>query len=190
MLKGVPKPFDLSETVTKSNKIHTAFLIFGWGMIGDVDVLSETMRYLGELRLYVAAAYFIIRRKSYHGVLRMKLANGTKGKINDTKGLLAKVQAGQYVNNTYGAINNDSMNANKLFDGEGEGENTESAKVSSNEGEWLTIEEDFLFIWVQQAAWAASTIQASPTSRLDDGVYTIAVANAMSRAEMLQVSYQ
>ena len=38
-----------------------------------MDILSETMRYLGETRLHVAAVYFMVRRRYYDGRLRMKL---------------------------------------------------------------------------------------------------------------------
>ena len=60
---------------TKDGKSHISFLSLAWGLVSDVDILSESMRYLGESRLYVAAVYFMIRRRYYNGRLRMKLVS-------------------------------------------------------------------------------------------------------------------
>lgn len=61
---------------TKDGKSHISFLSLAWGLVSDVDILSETMRYLGESRLYIAAVYFMIRRRYYDGRLRMRLVEG------------------------------------------------------------------------------------------------------------------
>lgn len=64
------------QYTTKDGKSHISFLSLAWGLVSDVDILSETMRYLGETRLYIAAVYFMIRRRYYDGRLRMKLVSG------------------------------------------------------------------------------------------------------------------
>ena len=51
-IKGEPAALDLSQYETASGVTHTSFLSLGWGLISDVDIMSESMRYLGEARLY------------------------------------------------------------------------------------------------------------------------------------------
>ena len=53
---------------TPARKYHS-FLSFGWGLISNIDILSESMRIFGESRLYVAAVYFIAAKRMYSGKL-------------------------------------------------------------------------------------------------------------------------
>lgn len=71
-IKGVPSPLDMS-TVTTPHENHRAFLILGWGLISDIDILSENMRWLGEFRYDIAAVSRIIQKKYYAGKLSMLL---------------------------------------------------------------------------------------------------------------------
>lgn len=74
ILKGSPSPIDMSLVSTATGKSYYAFLILGWGLIGDIDILSETMRWMGEPRLYVAAVYFLLKNRHYTGKLSMLVA--------------------------------------------------------------------------------------------------------------------
>ena len=67
-LKGEPRVFDLSFVQTTNKRYHS-FLLLGWGLVADIDILSESMRWMGELRLYAAAVYFILGRRLYAGRL-------------------------------------------------------------------------------------------------------------------------
>lgn len=52
---------------------------------------------------------------------------------------------------------------------------------------WEVIEEDFTMIWLLQTSHASSTIHSSPTSRLDDGVFTILYTTNCSTFDLLQL---
>ena len=68
VLRGEPAPLDLAYVQTQSQH-HYSFLLLGWGLISDIDILSETMRCLGEPRMYIAAVYFIMLKRRYRGRL-------------------------------------------------------------------------------------------------------------------------
>merc|ERR1719223_25304 len=53
-IKGQARRIDLSAVSTRDGRRHYAFLILGWGLISDIDIKSETLRCLGELRMTVA----------------------------------------------------------------------------------------------------------------------------------------
>ena len=69
-VKGTSAPMDLSLVETTSHTFRS-FLLLGWGLISDIDLLSESMRFLGEFRLYLAGAYFIMMRRLYKGRLSL-----------------------------------------------------------------------------------------------------------------------
>lgn len=78
-IKGIPYHFDLADVETKKHKCKS-FLILGWGLISDIDILSESMRFLGESRLYLAAVYFIAKRRLYRG--RISIYTGDSSNLN------------------------------------------------------------------------------------------------------------
>lgn len=65
-VRGIPQPFDLAFVQTSNKKYHS-FLLNIWGLLSDVDILSEGLRWMGEARLYFAAVYFILSRRVYSG---------------------------------------------------------------------------------------------------------------------------
>ena len=67
-IKGMCESMDLIEVQSdkKSERMYS-FLLLGFGLVADVDILSETMRYLGEMRLHIAAVYYILRKRLYKG---------------------------------------------------------------------------------------------------------------------------
>lgn len=82
-LKGTNEVMDLSLVETRS-QTYRSFLLLGWGLISDIDLLSESLRCLGEMRLYLAAAYFIIRKRYYRGRLSM-FTGGSDGLKSDQR---------------------------------------------------------------------------------------------------------
>ena len=149
-LRGHPQSLDLARVTTVDGKEHISFLSLAWGLISDVDILSETMRYLGETRLYIAAVYFMIRRRFYAGRLRMKLIESDE----------APDSVGNNSNGSAGTVDEDG---------------------------WTTIESPFLLFWAVQTSHTAITIHSGPGVKLDDGIFTIAVCQEMSRFHMIEL---
>lgn len=90
VIKGKSYPMDLSQVITeKDGKTHYAFLMLSWGIISDIDIHSERLRFLGDLRLTLYGIYFAFARRIYHGKLKMKLV--TTPTITDPKILKSKV---------------------------------------------------------------------------------------------------
>lgn len=142
-IRGRRQALDLSRITTSDGNSHISFLFLAWGLIADVDILSESMRYLGETRLYIAAVYFMLRRRYYSGRLRMKLLPE------------APVP--------------DCMNMTEGPDG------------------FTTIESPFLMIWAMQTSHSGITIHSGPGVRPDDGVFTVAVVQTMTRLQMVDL---
>ena len=159
-IKGSLAPLDMSLVTTKSLQTHYSFLILGWGLISDIDILSETMRYLGELRLYVAAVYYMIKKKKYNGKLSMMLANDNNKQFSeaDLPGLYSPLPIADEEN-------------------------------SIKPNNWITIEGSFVMIWVVQTSHAAISMYSGPGVTLADGMFTIYVVQDMTRSDMLSLLF-
>jgi YegS/Rv2252/BmrU family lipid kinase len=62
ILAGATKPVDLAQ-VTMGAKTLYAFNIIGWGMVTDILIQSERLRWLGENRYTVASAIEVFKGK-------------------------------------------------------------------------------------------------------------------------------
>ena len=60
---------DLSKYETSKATAYTGFLTFTWAMIADLDIDSEVIRCLGNMRLDVWAVLCVARGRSYRGRL-------------------------------------------------------------------------------------------------------------------------
>jgi len=76
-IKGQPRPVDLSCVRLSNGARMMSFLSLSTGLVSDIDILSESMRWMGEMRLYVAAVYYMLRKRLYSGKLYLKLSEST-----------------------------------------------------------------------------------------------------------------
>lgn len=167
-LKGTPVPFDLSYVETANYK-HYAFLILGWGLISDVDILSESMRWMGEPRMTVAAVYFVLARRLYPG--RLSMFTGVNSSSQSSMPRLCSID--EILGRTTTADENSIL---------------PPLGVPINGGEgWTVIEGDFVLVWVLQTSHCSVSVHSGPGITLDDGMFTIIVARDLSRFEMMQL---
>jgi len=78
IIKGYSKKIDLAEIIME-HKIVYAFNIIGWGMITDINLRADGVRWMGENRYTYAALMEIMSHKQRHA----KLSFGDK--IHDEK---------------------------------------------------------------------------------------------------------
>lgn len=63
-------PADLSLVETADGQRHISFLSLSFGLIADVDLESEVIRWAGSLRMDLFSLYAIFRRRTYRARLR------------------------------------------------------------------------------------------------------------------------
>jgi sphingosine kinase len=68
---------DTSKYVT-TNQAHTSFLTYSWGLVADVDMESECIRWMGTARLDLWAVYRILFLRTYRGKLSYTTAPATQ----------------------------------------------------------------------------------------------------------------
>lgn len=67
VLKGKIFPADLSLIETQSGERHVSFLSFSWGLVADIDIGSEVVRWAGAFRMDLFGVYCILRKRRYQG---------------------------------------------------------------------------------------------------------------------------
>ena len=100
-IKGTSSPFDLSEVMTTNDSEKKyAFLSMSWGLISDLDIRSEWMRWIGEIRLHLAAFYFMLAKHAYNGRLLLHLVEGLGGVERATEDVTPLFDDNDFIANT------------------------------------------------------------------------------------------
>eukprot|EP00002_Diphylleia_rotans_P022288 TRINITY_DN4367_c0_g1_i2.p1 TRINITY_DN4367_c0_g1~~TRINITY_DN4367_c0_g1_i2.p1 ORF type:complete len:408 (+),score=56.90 TRINITY_DN4367_c0_g1_i2:51-1274(+) len=68
IVKGKTQPLDVCSIV-QSNRRFFSFLTISWAIASDVDIESEVLRWMGDLRFTLWAVYRMIFLRRYHGKL-------------------------------------------------------------------------------------------------------------------------
>lgn len=69
--KGRASPLDMLK-VTQEFQVNYALLSLSWGLVSDIDLGSDRLRWLGPLRTDLFALYKILRRQLYLGRLALQ----------------------------------------------------------------------------------------------------------------------
>jgi sphingosine kinase len=141
--KGKQKSCDLAVISQNNHKFHS-FLSLSWGLIGDVDIESEKLSFLGSLRFDLYSLLLICLLRTYKGRFSFIPAPNWQlpPQIRD------RVR---------------------------------------REGEWWIMEDEFIFLWAMNTAWAAHDMNVTPYAQIDDGAIDILIMRKpTSRIELLQ----
>ena len=159
-LKGKAAPLDLSLVITTDQQRYHSFLLLGWGLIADIDLKSEGMRWMGETRLYMAAVYFAMRHRRYRG--RLYFYTGTVPHI--------------LTNGTTTAANIPTVTLPPL-----------DQEIDTTTGGWEVLDGAFLLVWVVQTSHCTTNTYSGPGVHIDDGLFTVFVVDDMGTGELLQL---
>lgn len=132
-----------------------SFLSIGWGLLSDIDIDSEWLRRLGEIRFTVYGLLRSLTSSSYRGRLSFKKAKYQAGQDSD----LSDKSRNSFSNSDLSAES--TKNLNQL-----PSETPETQEHDSSE--WVHIEDDFVCLYAVYQAYVSSVTNFSPKSTLTD----------------------
>jgi sphingosine kinase len=180
LIRGKPFPKDLSKIYfyekgkatntsfsSKEDELNRktaySFLMLSYGIVADLDINSEHLHFLGELRFCLYGIFYTLQRRCYSGRLSMKL-------VSDSSSFLPL------------ATSLDKVKDIIVFDS--------SLDNSSNrdQGQWLTIQSDkFSFITVIHTAHLSDSVYFAPGKRFNDNILTVIIAENVTRLQMFEI---
>jgi diacylglycerol kinase family enzyme len=179
MIRGKPFPKDLSKITfyekgkdqessfslkgndNKKRKTAYSFLMLSYGIVADLDINSEHLHFLGELRFYVYGIYYALCGRRYSGRLSMKLVDNSSLYLPPVTSLV-KVKDITVIDTSF---NN-----------------------STDQRKWLTIQSDkFSFIVVIHTAHLSDSVYFGPGKRFNDNILTVIIAENVTRLQMLEI---
>jgi sphingosine kinase len=139
--KGKQQTFDLAAIKQNGNKYYS-FLSLAWGLISDVDIESEKLKFLGALRFDLYALLLVSLLRTYKG--------------------------------RFSFIPHPDCQPTR-------------DRVTTRQGKWHIIEDEFIFVWAMNTAWAAYDMNVTPHAQLNDGAMDVLMMRkGTPRLEILQ----
>ena len=188
---GKPCPVDLVEVSLPRQKVYS-FLSVGWGLISDIDIESEGLRFIGDSRFVLWSIYRSFVPKTYRGRLSYlpvdnKTLTNLKKHGSDTIEIEVKQTGDNNVTNSSAKRHEEPSNDTHNDSGNVGGENDDAcSSPSPNQNDyipplweavpsnWTTIEDDFIMIQSASQSHLSPTVHFAPHSELADGIIWLA----------------
>ena len=136
-----------STTTTTTTKSYISFLTYAYAMIADIDIESEVLRWLGELRNDVWAVWRVLWLRHYPATFHYLPVNST------SRG------AGMVPVSSLPPLSQPLENSTTDQDKDGP--------------EWVTIQGDFYLLWVSHVSHAAMHTHQAPGQSLNQGAFQV-----------------
>lgn len=140
---------DLVKITFKQKPPLWSFLSIGWGLLADIDIDSEWLRCLGELRFTIYGLLKALTSSSYHGRLSFKLDEQISSNKED--GNKKSVPESNTTSSMYDMDTKNEVEENQIAD----------------EG-WVHIEDRFACLYAVHQSHVSSVTNFAPKSTLTD----------------------
>ncbi|PFH54314.1 hypothetical protein AMATHDRAFT_44835 [Amanita thiersii Skay4041] len=172
VIKGSPMHVDVFS-VTQQNKRTISFMSQALGLMADLDLGTENLRWMGDGRFVVGLFRGLMRFKPCPIQLSYKVAETDKAKM---------IQAAKtHRTNLRNCLTPTATAWHDVSEG------LPSLKYVSDEGEdWVTIQEPLLYAYAGKGPFVGRDLMAFPASLPDDGLVDITLFPLTKRADFLQ----
>jgi sphingosine kinase len=168
VLKGQPLKTDLFS-FTQGDRCRISFMSQTIGITADLDIETEQLRWMGDIRFIVGYIRAIIARKLCPIELSMKVVDQDKSRMMDA---LHARRAGELLSPS-------SFRSSLL----GDDKKTDSASSSH---EWTRFKRPILWMYAGQGPFVSRDLMQFPVSLADDGLIDISIQEITSRKALLR----
>lgn len=138
-----------------------SFLSIGWGLLADIDIDSEWLRFLGEFRFTVYGVLRSLTSVSYKGRLSIKLPSNQSNEEEAVKLkeiLRSESESFQTTNDNGHGGSGDGRRSGGMI----------PSYDTDTPGEWIHIEDKFVCLYAVHQPYVNSVTNFSPKSSLTD----------------------
>ncbi|KAG1756719.1 ATP-NAD kinase-like domain-containing protein [Suillus paluster] len=169
VLKGQPLKTDLFS-FTQGDRQRISFMSQTIGIMADIDIETEHLRWMGDTRFILGYLRAIIARKSCPIELSMKVVDQDKSRMMDAL----------YARRGGASPGLSSPSSSLLSD------DKKLDSSSSSDEEWTRFEKPILWMYAGQGPFVSQTLMQFPVSLADDGLIDISIQEITSRRNLLR----
>ncbi|KAF8350667.1 ATP-NAD kinase-like domain-containing protein [Amanita rubescens] len=169
-IKGLPMRVD-TFSLTQNNKRTMSFMSQALGLMADLDLGTEHLRWMGDTRFMVGLLYGILLLKPCPVRLSYKAAETDKFKM------LEALQARR-------AQDQQPATTEARMEG-----GLPPLQYSTEDEDWTTLDEPLLYVYAGKGPYVGRDYMAFPVSLPDDGLIDIVAMPVISRSHMLRAFF-
>ncbi|KIM58901.1 hypothetical protein SCLCIDRAFT_1050178 [Scleroderma citrinum Foug A] len=166
VLKGYPLKIDLFS-FTQGNRKRVSFMSQTVGIIADLDMETEHLRWMGDFRFVVGFLQNVVKRPTCQMEFSIKVAEQDKSKMVDA--LYARRVSASF----------DAPPPTSPLS-----EHTDDTPGSSR-GTWIKYDKPCLWMFAGKGPYVSPSLMQFPVSQPDDGLIDIAIQEIVPRKDML-----
>uniref|UniRef100_A0A7I4FBM7 sphingosine kinase n=1 Tax=Physcomitrium patens TaxID=3218 RepID=A0A7I4FBM7_PHYPA len=171
VIRGQTQPLDVATAKQSNVKFHS-ILMLTWGLVADVDIESERLRWMGALRLDVYTLIRISNLRKYNGQLYYIPAPGYEGTGTPLNEEFARTTL-----MTSGEANSDSSLQ----------KHGDPGSLQKNFSEWREMEGPFILIWLNNVPFVSESVNAAPNAKFADGYLDLIILKDCPRWALLNL---
>lgn len=166
LVRGKTHPLDVCS-IMQGDKRFFGFLSLSWAMVSDVDIESETLRWMGEARFTVWAIYRMIFLRRYRGTLSYIEHTARPG---DSDSVHVDIEAGQAGPNGLPSLEYIGAGAPKAAD-----------------PAWRKVQDTFVSFVACKHQYLNSDMRMCPHAHPSDGAIDVVALKNCSRGSLLSM---
>ncbi|KAH7921740.1 hypothetical protein BV22DRAFT_1176259 [Leucogyrophana mollusca] len=163
VLKGQQMSIDLFS-FTQGTRRHISFMSQTVGLMADLDVGTERLRWMGEFRFVIGYLWGVFTRRTCPVQLSMKVVEDDKSRMVST---LQSRRANSTTIDSFG------------------GDDKHPDGPDGSTDEWVTFDKPILWFYAGQGPYVSRELMQFPVSLPDDGLIDISVQGVMNRRKLL-----
>ncbi|XP_078148932.1 sphingosine kinase 2-like isoform X2 [Carex rostrata] len=153
IIRGHKCSLDVASIV-QGEKMLFSVLLLTWGLVADIDIESEKLRWMGNTRIEIYSLLRIFGLRRYNGKIRFVPAPGYEeygDPVREPDG-----SKGETVISQAASVNGDGS---KLRCYRGASTEFEASK-------WRFIDGPFVTVWIHNVPWASKDVMAAPKAQV------------------------
>ncbi|KAI0748205.1 ATP-NAD kinase-like domain-containing protein [Daedaleopsis nitida] len=177
-IKGRPMASDLFS-VTHSGKRYISFMSQSIGLMAEVDLGTEHLRFMGGQRFVVGFIYEVMKHKACPAKISIKVAEKDKRKMADVMHT-----ASAHAKSAFSSTSTPPADVEEPAAGLPELKYTGGAQVD-DEG-WITFDKPFIYLYAGQGPYVSADLVQFPVSLPNDGLIDVVLQERINRMTMLK----
>ncbi|KAF3332973.1 sphingosine kinase 1-like isoform X1 [Carex littledalei] len=165
IIRGHKCSLDVASIV-QGEKMVFSVLLLTWGLVADIDIESEKLRWMGNARIEIYSLLRIFGLRRYNGKIRFVPAPGYE-------------QYGEPVREPDGS-KGENGDRSKLHCYQGASTEFEASK-------WRFIDGPFVTVWIHNVPWASKDVMAAPKAQFSDGCLDLVIVRDCPKTVLLSL---
>ncbi|GAB4831289.1 hypothetical protein Ancab_005303 [Ancistrocladus abbreviatus] len=171
IIRGHKQSLDVA-TISQGKTRYFSVLTLMWGLVADIDIESEKIRWMGSARFDIYGIQRILQLRKYHGRIHFVPAPGFDTHVEQTSQKAQSIQELQF---------GDTSEEEPKFGEYG----YQGPHFDMDNMNWRSMEGPFIFVWLHNVPWSGEHTMPAPDAKFSEGYLDLIVVRDCPKMQLL-----